>query len=116
MVFGPKKYTFNINNNPLRGIVSLGAPSSDANYRVSQVAQHQIAAVGAAIVDRVSAEIPPIGHCPMSKKEINEHSLLNELELDDFPNLKEMMDGCNPEDAVLKLAANFLGGGVNHWR
>ncbi len=55
---------------------------------------------------------PPFD-CPMSSEEIAKHSILETLEIRDFPpKLQELMQADSMSEAVQRIAANFAGGGL----
>ncbi|MFQ5729965.1 MAG: hypothetical protein ACE5GN_06360, partial [Waddliaceae bacterium] len=106
MVLEHKDYAFRSKDNPLTGIVSLGVPSSDA-AGISGVAGRRLHEMA-----KATDALPPIDHCSMTDEEVQQHSLLNTIPVSELPDIREMMHANRSKDAILQLAANFLGGGL----
>jgi len=84
-----------------------------------KVANRTSKAVNRAVLEELGQGIqialqacPSLDYCPISKDEIRNESLLQRQDICIFPDIKKEMGVSTQEDAVIRAATNFLGGGL----
>lgn len=107
MFSGSINYSFD-KNNPLKGITALPVSSSALTQRTAAAAGTAISQATSAL-DAARPPVP-LDHCPLSDALIREHSLLETGAA--LPDFIESMHTTDPAEAILRFAANFLGGGL----
>src|SRR3984957_15350835 len=102
-------YQFNPKNQ-LNSAVSLG--HHDPNKAISAVADPLIKRAGIEFKPDTTNRPESLDQCLITNEVIKEHSLLQQLSADTFPNIAQMWNATKEEDAVIRIAANFIGGGL----